>query len=246
MRKSFLVTVLAFLTLLLSNYSNAQSLLSLQIGPTAGVTVPTGDYSGTVNDFYNGTKYGMSTGANFGALAKINTPIISGKAFVAYTMLSSSDNLTVGGSMETKHHIVTFGIGPEYKLGLPMIPFRPYFDAMLLVSSVSGSLTTKSIPQLPSNTYDFDTETRTGLSVGVGSEFTLSPQFNLDINVRYNIFNMIGKKFNQGQYQKIDSYNSLNDDADPLSAVSTDHPVKSSRNMSAIQISVSVLFGLGI
>ena len=46
------------------------SQVSFSAGPTIGVTIPSGDYSGTTIDYYNGVKYGLGTGINFGVVFK--------------------------------------------------------------------------------------------------------------------------------------------------------------------------------
>jgi len=43
---------------------NLYSQVTLQVGGGLGYISPTGDYGGSTMDFYNGTKYGMSSGFN--------------------------------------------------------------------------------------------------------------------------------------------------------------------------------------
>ena len=65
-KPAILFTVILFLV-----SSNIYSQISLQIGGGLGYISPVGDYGGSTVDFYNGTKYGMSSGFNYHAKARV-------------------------------------------------------------------------------------------------------------------------------------------------------------------------------
>ena len=59
----------ALFVIIFSFQTNAQ--VTLQAGVGLGYSVPTADYGGSTVDFYNGTKYGMSSGMNFHGKARV-------------------------------------------------------------------------------------------------------------------------------------------------------------------------------
>jgi|WetSurMetagenome_2_1015567.scaffolds.fasta_scaffold160823_1 hypothetical protein len=235
--------VFAFLSLFfISSVSSAQ--VGFSIGPNIGFALPTGDYSGGVNDFYNGAKYGLNSGVNIGACVKVNLLFISGRADINYCWLKNSGNLTSSnGSAETKQNIFTFGIGPEYSITIPMSPVKPYVSVELLISTFSGESTFHGVSGVQSSTITLSSATRTGIGLIAGAEFKLAV-FSMDFNVRYNIHNLLGKTFTSySNNDRTNSYSALNDDIDP-GYDGDKHPVNSSRTISTLEINLGILFGL--
>jgi opacity protein-like surface antigen len=242
MKKIF--TTLTFVLLFSFLIPNAKAQVGFSIGPHIGYASPTGNYSGTVNDFYDGTKYGLSSGVNIGACAKLNVLFISGRVDIDYCWLKNSGNLTSSnGSAETKQNVFSFGIGPEYSLSLPMSPVKPYASIEILFSSFSGESTFSGVSGVQSSAITLSSATRTGLGLIAGAEFKLAA-FSLDLNVRYNMYNVFGKSFNSySNNDRTNSYSSLNDDNDP-NYDGDKHPISSSRSISTVEINLGVLFGL--
>lgn len=241
MKKYYFIALAVFLFAFFST-SNAQ--LSLEIGPNIGIATPTGDFAGSVNDFYLGTKYGLKTGFNIGGSAKLNLLLLSGRIDLNYSFVSNNGNLTSSnGSVDTKQNIFSLGIGPEYKLAIPMSPIKPYASVELLFSTISGETTFHGAAQVSSNTLKLASVTRTGVSLILGSEIDFKA-WALDLNVRYNVHNLFGKKFDPyHNSDRTNSYTALNDDGDPNYDGST-HPISTSRSITTVMLNVGVLFGL--
>src|ERR1051325_2230322 len=107
------IILLAVLILFTQTIINAQVKFSL--GPSVGVTIPSGDYSGTTLEYYSGTKFGLSTGINFGAVFKAKLPVITIKASLNYSSLKNSGNSEPGqGSVDLKQNVLIIGIGPQF------------------------------------------------------------------------------------------------------------------------------------
>src|SRR6266496_2045391 len=84
--KNAVIFSILFVLACVSSFSQ----IRLAIGPSIGLTSPTIDYSGETSDFYTGTKYGMRSGINFGAAAKVALGPLNGKLTVSYASLSNS------------------------------------------------------------------------------------------------------------------------------------------------------------
>jgi len=235
--------IFVFLSLFLIT-SVSKSQVGFSIGPNFGYVSPAGDLSGGINDFYTGTKYGLGSGVNIGACVKVNLLFISGRADVNYCWLKNSGNLTSSnGSAETKQNIFTFGIGPEYSITIPMSPVKPYASIEILFSTFSGESTFHGASGVQSSTISLSSATRTGLGLIAGAEFKLAV-FSLDLNIRYNIHNLLGKTFSTyNNNDRSNSYSALNDDKDP-NYDGNNHPVGSSRTISTLEINLGILFGL--
>ncbi len=238
--KKFALIVLIFL--FVHPIVNAQVKFSL--GPSLGITIPTGDYSGTTLDYYAGTKYGLSSGINFGAVFKAKFPILSLKVSLNYSPLKNTGNSEPGqGSVEVKQNLFIIGIGPEFSFNIPASPIKPYVGIDLLLTSFSGETTFQGVARVPSGTYSIASATRTGLGLGAGAEFSFGKKYALDFGIKYSLLNLMGKDFTGGS-DRINSYTSLNDASDPLYTASNDeHFIVSNRSISVLQFNLAFLFG---
>ena len=238
MKKLILSIIIALIT---GNYSESQ--IKFSVGPIIGYTSPAGDLSGTTIEYYNGSKYGLNGAVNFGAQAKLKLLIINIKGSLAYTSLSNSGNSEPGqGSIESNMKLLTFGIGTEFHLPLPLVPVNPYVGLDLLLTNFSGETIFNGVARVPSGTYSMSPASRTGLGVGAGVEISMGKKTSLDLGVKYNMYNLIGRSYSGGD-DRIFSYTSLNDEADPqYSADPNKHPVSSGRLISAVQFNLGFLF----
>jgi len=263
---NFIKAIIIFiLVLTLKSQSNAQNLYIgptvgiLYIGPTVGITAPTGDYSGTTMEYYSGTKYGLSTGFNIGALLKSNIGPFILRGSANYSFLNNSGSAEPNdGFIEHKSNIFTLSAGPEFVLTSVPTSIKPYLGADILLSFISGRSTFSSVDFVPDGTFDMQSAARLGLGFGAGFEYSLgagnildiSIRYGniLDISIRYNLVNLIGKEFNDvtpSENRRLDSYLSLNDDRDPVNPNDINrHPIGSSRSISTFQFNISYLFGL--
>jgi len=226
------------------------SQIGLKLGPVIGLTTPSSDYSGEVKDFYAGTKYGMSSGVNFGAMGKVQFGPLNGRVSVSYASLSNSgvpDPTHPNTSLEVKNNILMITLGTEFGFGIPFSPVKPYAGIDVLFSTIGGTVNYQGTSDVSTGEKDIKSASRTGLGLAVGSEISFGSTFVLDISLRYNLINLFGKSYDgvANSNNRIDAYTSLNDAADPdYSAGDSKHPIGSSRSISTIQLQLGILFGL--
>jgi opacity protein-like surface antigen len=246
--KGFKILLLIAAVFLMGNTANSQ-IVKFKLGPMVGLTAPTGDYAGNTMEYYSGTKYGMNSGVNFGAIFKTGIGPFNLRISGSYAPLSNSGIAEPGeGFIETKSDMLIFSAGPEFDLAIPFSPIKPYLGVDLLFSSISGRTTFSDVDFIPDGTYDMQSATRVGLGFGAGLEYGIGASNVLDISFRYNLVNLFGKEYRDAtpsDTRRLDAYLSLNDDADPLAGTSpvSAHPITTSRSISVFQIDVAFLFG---
>jgi outer membrane protein W len=225
--------------------SNAQ--LKILLGPSIGLTTPTVDYTGETTDYYAGTKYGLRSSINFGAMGKVNLGPINFNLSVIYTPLSN-DGLAEpdkpNSSVEIKQNLFTIGLGTQYGFSIPKSPIKPYIGIDLLFTTISGSAKFQGTSNVLTTTINMSTTSRTGLGFAAGAEISLLGTA-LDISLRYNLINLFSKEYEgstTGNREEVYKY--LNDGEDPnYSATDVKHPVGSKRTIATIQFQLGVLFG---
>ncbi len=231
------------------NSLSALAQLTLQGGVGVGLAVPSGDYGGSTIDYYRGTQYGLSTGINAHARARVGALGIRLMGEIGYSRLSNSGESEPGqGKVEVKHTILSAKLGPEYSFSLPFAPFSVYLGGQVGINIVGGESTFQGVSKLPSGTYDVPSETRIGVGGTVGLMFSLGPGMNLDVAARYDAINLLGKSWNDSNPlddARLDSYRSINDERDPLFRAGDDkHFIANSRSISAVHLLVTLMFGL--
>lgn len=244
------IITLSIATLILLTFIPSFAQFRFEGGINAGATIPTGDYSGTMTDFYYGKKYGLSTGVNFGGFASLVTPIISGRVSLNYTMLKNDGSLPPGdggGTIELKHNIFTIGIGPQYNIPIPASPIKPFLVAELLIVSISGETTFRGISSVPTGTYTIPSSTRLGLGITGGIIYDFG-MYGISIQGKYNLLNLAGKEFkSDDETKRLSSYTNLNDESDPnYTPNSSIHIINSSRNISTFQLNLGFNFSFGL
>ncbi len=244
--KLSLVFFLACLSALL--VSSAGSQVKLQIGAGGGILLPMGDYSGETTDFYAGTKYGLSTGYNLQAKARVGLPGFTIVGAAGYGHLSNSGNSDASGQgkVEVSQSILTIKAGPEISIPLPAAPLTPYVGANIAWHSINGKTTFTGVARVPSGDYDMAAASRIGFGINAGVVIKLGAMMNLDLGAEYAFMNPLTKEFTATTgANRLDSYKSLNDDKDPLYAVgNTDHFIAGSRSISALQVMAALMIGL--
>lgn len=119
--------------------SNADAQISLQAGIGGGMVSPLSDYKGSTIDFYSGKNYGLSSGYNLHAKARLGVLALKVFAQIDYSSLSNSGESEPGkGKVELTHNVISIKAGPEFSLGLPLIPIKPYLNAFISFNSFSG------------------------------------------------------------------------------------------------------------
>ncbi len=241
-------TAAAFAVMLLfSTSANAQ--VNIQLGGGLGIISPGADLSGSTIQYYNGENYGLASGLNFNGKAKLGFASFNLTGEVDISSLSNSGNSEPGqGSIEISRKIVSFKIGPEFRFAIPAAPVLPYLGFNIALNSFSGETKFQGVSKVPSASYTMASDTRFGVGFYGGVEVSIAPLLSLDFNLSYNLMNVSGKNWkdaNPGINQRIDSYLSLNDAADPLYNFDDDkHFVSKERNINAMIFTVSVLFGI--
>ena len=241
------LSLVALFCLLVVDPVNAQ--LTLQGGVGVGVMIPAGDYGGTTLDSYAGTKYGLSTGFNLHAKARLGALGFRFSGEVSYSSLSNSGNSEPGqGAVDVSQKVLSFSVGPEYSFSIPLSPIKPYLGGHVALNRISGETTFQGVAKVSSGVYSLQTATRLGLGGTVGALISMGPAMNLDIAAHYDLMNVFGKTWEDATPatdQRIDSYLTLNDDKDPLYAAGNDkHFINNSRTIGAFRFAVTLMFGL--
>lgn len=242
----FSVVIIAFTTLTMTQ-TRAQ--VNIKLGGGVGVMSPASDFSGSTIEYYNGSRYGLSSGLNIHGKAKIGLSVLNLTGEIDYSSLSNSGNSEPGqGRVDISQKIVSLKVGPEFRFSLPMLPVTPYIGVNLALNSFSGETTFQGVSKVPSATYSVKSATRFGVGFSAGTEVSVGPFLSLDLNISYNLMNISGKEWNDvnpGINQRIDSYLSLNDERDPQYSAGDDkHFISNARSIHSILFTVSLLFGL--
>ncbi len=117
----FYITV--FLLVCGVSWTHAQT---VQLGGGGGIAIPTADYGGSTVDFYNGTKYGLSTGSQFHGKFRAGWGDITIITQLDRMVVKNSGNSEPGkGRIEHSHRVTSFRVGPEFSLDLGALPFTP-------------------------------------------------------------------------------------------------------------------------
>jgi hypothetical protein len=133
------ITFILLLSLLVM--ANLYSQVSLQIGGGLGYISPVGDYGGSTLDFYNGTKYGMSSGFNYHAKARVGLLGFNLFGIIEYSTISGEGESEPGqGQVENSHSIFSIKAGPEFNISPPHSPVAFYLDGFVSVNTFSGTI----------------------------------------------------------------------------------------------------------
>jgi len=242
-------TGLVIITFFMLLCSSATAQITLQVGGGMGIASPSGDYGGTTIDFYNGTKYGLGTGTNFHAKARVGLLAFNVFGMIDYTTLSGEGESEPGkGKVEVSQSVFSIKVGPEFHIGIPAAPVGVYLDGSIGLNTISGEVIFNGVSEVPSGTYDVESESRVGFGLGGGVLLDIIPMLTIDLGVHYNWLNPFGKKYTSivppSSHPRLDAYTSLNDDKDPLFGVTDDNFIENSRSMESMQITLTLLFGL--
>ena len=225
------------------------SQVTLQIGGGVGIASPTTDYNGSTIGFFSGTSYGLGSGLNLQAKARVGLLGFNVFGIIDYVSMSGEGEGQPGrGVVKNSHKILSLKAGPEWNIGIPLFPVDFYVNGFLSFNSISGSVTFQGLTNVPSGKYDLESTSRVGAGIGGGVLYNINPLITIDLGIQYNLYNLFGKQYsieNPSSHPELDVYTSLNDDKDPLfESGSEDHFVGDSRAMNAWQFTLTVMFGL--
>jgi opacity protein-like surface antigen len=227
----------------------AQTQLTLQVGGGAGIAIPVSDYAGSTIDYYNGVKYGLSTGFNLHGKARVGVLGFQLTGEVNYSSFSNSGDAEAGqGSVDISQKVVAFRVGPEFHIWLPAMPVTPYIGANVALNRFSGQAKFQGVSRISSGTYDLQSATRFGYGFSGGVIVTLGALMSLDLGMSYNYMNASGKTWedvNPTVDQRLDSYLGLNDTKDPLFRPGDDrHFIGTVRKTNSVEVKATIMFGL--
>jgi opacity protein-like surface antigen len=246
--RSFRFSV-ALVALIALTITPSRSQVNIKLGGGIGVTSPASDFSGSTLEYYNGSRYGLTSGPSIHGKAKIGLSGLNLAGEIDYSSLANAGNSEPGqGKVDISQKILSLKVGPEFHLSIPALPVTPYIGANLALNRFSGETTFQGVAKVPSATYSVQDATRLGVGFSAGTEVSVGPFLSLDLNISYNFMNVSGKEWvdvNPGINQRIDSYLSLNDDPDPQYAAGDDkHFISNERSIHSILFTASILFGL--
>lgn len=250
MKKTGIAVVIFFSMIFLSS-AHAQvpgSPLNLQFGIGIGKVTAAGDFGGSTIDYYSGAKYGLSGGVNLQGKARIGIFGFNLVGEIDYAFFSNNGFSEPGqGKVDISQKVLSLKVGPEFKLGIPMVPVTPYIGANIQLNKFSGDVTFNGVAKVASGTYDMAGASRIGFGINGGVVVSLGGM-TLDIGAQYNLLNVSGKAWedaNPSKDQRLDSYLSLNDDKDPAYASGSDvHFISSSRTISSFAVTATLMFGI--
>jgi hypothetical protein len=221
--------------------------ITAQAGGGIGWASPASDYTGTTIEYYDGVKYGLSSGFNLHGKARA---AILGFGLVGEVNLSSFSNSGPAftdekGDVEVSQSIFSIRIGPELRIPLPFVPLKPYVGFNLTFNSISGTAKFQGISDVPRGEFDVETAARIGFGLNGGFIYSLGPLLDLDLNFGYNWINPFYKLMDTVSDKRIDYYKNLNDAADPLySSDDKDHFIADKRSIQNLEIRITILFGI--
>lgn len=236
----------ALFVLIFSYQTNAQ--VTLQIGGGLGYSTPTGDYGGNTTEFYDGTKYGIESGFNYHAKARVGLLFLNVFGEIGYTTFNGAgESEPMKGSVINNHNVFSIKVGPEFPITIPLSPITPYLMGFVAVNTFSGDVEFQGVTDVPSGTYDLASATRVGIGGGGGVMFSAGP-LKLDLSIQYHLINFTGKEYkieNVTSHERLDNYTSLNDAADPAYLNGSDsHFIQDDRGIGAMEFKLTVMFGL--
>lgn len=244
MKKALLLfTVILFLA-----STQIYSQVTLQLGGGLGYISPVGDYGGSTVDFYNGTKYGMSSGFNYHAKARVGLLGFNLFGIIEYSTVSGDGESEPGqGEVENSHSIFSIKAGPEFNISPPLSPVGFYLDGFISVNTFSGTVKFKEVSPELNGEYDLESATRFGVGAGGGVLLDFIPIVTFDVGVHYNLYNVFGQQYTgtTTDPKRLNSYTSLNDDKDPLFGTDDDlFIIENTRAINAWQFTLTAMIGI--
>lgn len=236
----------ALFVMIFSYQSYAQ--VTLQLGGGLGYSTPTGDFGGNTTEFYNGTKYGIESGFNYHAKARVGLLFLNVFGEIGYTTFSGEGEAAPGqGNINISNNVFSMKVGPEFPITIPLSPITPYLMGFVAVNTFSGEVEFQGVSSVPSGTYELASATRVGIGGGGGVMFSAGP-LKLDLSIQYHLINFTGNEYrieNVTSHGRLDNYTSLNDGADPNYTNESDsHFIQDDRGIGSMEFKVTAMFGL--
>jgi len=183
MKKFAVFGVAVFCILILQSSSNAQIIKFGISGGLTNVTSPD-PYKNDVSQ--NG--YGFGSNLHFGAQARIDLPLvpINPILFVDYHLLRGEGNRS-GTKINTSQNILSIGAEGEYII-LPLPFVKPYISLDVSLNKIGELKEESSVGTITQTGF-----TRYGGGIGAGAVITILPVIDLDVSLKYQTLNLVGK-----------------------------------------------------
>jgi hypothetical protein len=240
--------LLLFTVILFLASTQIYSQVTLQLGGGLGYISPTGDYGGSTMDFYNGTKYGMSSGFNYHAKARVGLLGFNLFGIIEYSTVSGDGESEPGqGEVENSHSIFSIKAGPEFNISPPLSPVGFYLDGFISVNTFSGTVKFQEVSPELNGEYDLESATRFGVGAGGGVLLDFIPIVTFDLGIHYNLYNVFGQQYTgtTTDLKRLNSYTSLNDDKDPLFGTDDElFIIENTRAINAWQFTLTAMIGI--
>lgn len=193
--KFFLSIIILFFSI---TYSlNAQN---IQIGIGGGYTKLFN------NEFYTSAisedGLGFKHGAHISFKVKLGYEAlpIRTNCYVSYLPLNSEGTITLShGDRDIgfSSNVLSYGLGIEYEISNSFLPL--YISLNLKMNKFNETSLKETYPVAWAPYYltlfrSISDETRLGIEIGFGHEFYLFTKYGIDIYIKYDILNLIGKK----------------------------------------------------
>ncbi|MEK6566930.1 MAG: outer membrane beta-barrel protein [Bacteroidota bacterium] len=217
---------------------------SFQFGGGGHVMMPVGDYGGSTNDFYLGSKYGAGVGLGFHFKSRFEFAGIPWMASMEYSIFKNKGNgESSQGEIELDRRIFSLRLGPEWFLDVAD-SFTPYVSAGLILNNMGGDAGFKKISTVPDTAFIQQAGERLGLGISGGVLIPLYPEANFDISLNYNLMNPFNKVWvADSRERRVDSYAAINDAQDPLSpSGNPGHFIQNARSIQTLQLTITLIF----
>lgn len=232
------------LTLIMGALSVASAQSQLQFGGGGQITLPLGDYSGSTNDFYLGSKYGAGVGLGFHLKSRFEFAGIPWMACMEYSVLrSKGSGESSQGEIELEQRIFSLRLGPEWFFDVAA-SFTPYVCAGLILNNIGGDASFKKISTVSDTAFIQQAGERLGVGISGGVLIPIYPESNVDISVSYNVLNPFNKVWvADSRQRRVDSYSAINDAQDPEFAIGNPkHFIQNARSIQTLQLTVTLIF----
>ena len=187
--KNITLSLLTLLLILLLSFPTNAQLIKFGIG--GGLTAINSPDSLTKSISNGGL--GFTTNYHFTVMAKLDIPLIpiTPGVFIDYHYLKGSGTINAG-NITTEQNIFSLGIEGQYNI-IPLPLVKPYAVVDIAYNhfgniQVSGA----------GATFSFTGYNRYGAAIGVGAVVTALPAIDLDVSLKYNFMNLVGKDSGEG------------------------------------------------
>ena len=174
MKKIMVLIFIVTISLFVSQNVSAQT-INLGIGGGLSIVQSPDRYKNT---------FGFSSEYHVGIKGKLNFPLIpiTPIGIIEYHFFRGTAS-TETGSVDTKQNVLTLGVGGE--LSLVPGPISPY---------IGLDLEYNNLGDLEVGGQKVSGISRTGLGIGAGVMVKILPFVNVDVGLKYQMLNLIGKE----------------------------------------------------